>query len=181
MPLFQTDVWIDALLGTKKKAKKMMTTRTPPGSRPSSPSITQKGEKSKVPQILPIDPHVIIDSSEPLAFVPRIRDQDSIDLSDAVEFRRRTRGLGASRWSFHTEYQELQFMTASSEDYTGVTFKQALQDLEDAYQNLKEGRIHYEEVLTEDEVSRPLIKQPIQKLSVLECWNILWTIIPIGS
>ncbi len=73
----------------------MMTKRTPPGSRPSSPSRTKKGEKSKVPHS--IDPHVIIDSAEPLAFSPQTGDQDSIEASDAVEFRRRTRGLGVAR------------------------------------------------------------------------------------
>ncbi len=96
MQLFQTDVWIDALLGMKKQTKKIMTKRTPPGSRSSSPSRTEKGEKSKVPQILPIDPHVIIDSSEPLAFSPGIGDQDSSEAVGAIEFRRRTRGLGVA-------------------------------------------------------------------------------------
>ncbi len=133
MPLFQTDIWIDALLGRKKQTKKMMTKRTPPGSRPSSPSRTEKGEKSKVPQIPPIDPHVIIDSSEPFAFPPGIGVQDSSDTSGAIEFRRRTRGLGVARRRFDTEYEELQTMMDSSEEYT-----EALQDLEDAYQNLME-------------------------------------------
>ncbi len=100
----------------------MMTTRTP-GSRLSSPSITQKGEKSKDEQIPPMDPHVMIDSSEPLAFAGTTGDQDSIDLSDTVEFRRRTRGFGASRQRFDTKHEELQIMIESSEDFTEVTFE----------------------------------------------------------
>ncbi len=64
----------------------------------------------------------------------------------------------------HIEYEELQIIIDSSEDYTEATFRQALQDLEDTYQNLMERRFYWKEAFREDDLlSWPNYLQPFRR------------------
>ncbi len=129
---------LDALLNPQKKTMQC----TPPGSKRSSP--TSEDDDNQTDQ--------------------QVSDPTTSAVADDTEFIKRMKGLGVYRRRSNREFDNLQSMIHDSENFSELTFRQALSDLQHAYDALEDRRHFCEEVLTEEALmSKPDYLQPIKK------------------